>query len=179
MSAVSSVTNEELIKQISRLELYEEKGEEKENTAEDGEKEHDYDEEYCVSLDDVYPAEDDFLQVNTMNKDPREKNKMLNLNSSGGKKEPSDTPDNMDDFQFYLSSIDPSSITLTEERTGVKDTIIPETLNPLKTSPHAKKEKESATDLGNVSTIVAAKKDVDDHDELDELERYLLKLSAT
>jgi hypothetical protein len=208
------VSNEELIKQINRLEMDEEKSEEKEKDMDkekDKEKEmeniytegsderHDseYDEDYGMSIGDVYPVEDDFLQVNVMYDDQREIVKT-------GTSSVSDTvivdgeetvkSQNFDDFQFYLSNVEPT--TLVKETAGIygsqqkggsalEDSIFGE--NPLRkelkaevvTAAAGTPSSNATETAGSATAASVAKSDAEDHDELDELERYLLKLSAT
>jgi hypothetical protein len=208
------VSNEELIKQINRLEMDEEKTEEKEKDkgkdedkeiekghTEGSDEQHDseYDEDYGMSISDVYPVEDDFLQVNVMYDDQRETVKT-------GTSSVSDTvivdgeetakSENFDDFQFYLSNVEPT--TLAKETAGIyssqqkggsalEDSIFGE--NPLRKELKAEVVTAAAglasasanatSTAANATAASAAKSDAEDHDELDELERYLLKLSTT
>ena len=188
----------------------EEKTEEKHNIHTEGSDErheNEYDEDYGMAIGDVYPVEDDFLQVNVMYKDPTE---IINTGTSSV----SDTviveghetlkSENMDDFQFYLSSVQPTTILKKETAAGTQNLQIPMGGSALEDSifgenPLRKESKPevvmaaattatatlTATSVSaDTSTATAtassvAKSDAEDHDELDELERYLLKLSTT
>ena len=191
--------------------------------------EREYDEDYGMSLGDVYPVEDDFLQVNVMYDEMGETVKTGTSSVSDTvivEGEDTVKSDNFDDFQFYLSSVEPTTVVKSETAvtqnsqntkgggSALEDSIFGE--NPLRkeskvadvltpptatatatgtgtgTATAATIEIATATNAtsaaaaaaagagaGTASAASVAKSDAVDHDELDELERYLLKLSST
>ena len=235
------MSNEELIKQINRLEMDEEKEEEKERDKDTDKKsenihtegsderhEREYDEDYGMSLGDVYPVEDDFLQVNVMYDETGETVKTGTSSVSDTvivEGEDTVKSDNFDDFQFYLSSVEPTTVVKSEiavtqnsqntkgggsaledsifgenplrKESKVADVLTPPTATATATGTGTATGKATAATIeiatatnatsaaaagagaGTASAASVAKSDAVDHDELDELERYLLKLSST
>ena len=148
-----------------------------------------YDEDYGMSLGDVYPVEDDFLQVNVMssNPNPSDTSDMVspmrrNTTPMKNTKKPEKSGE-MDDFQFYINSMEeptmvnkndalPTPSAKTEFNGVVALDASAYKENPLRKHIQMSSEKTSVT-----PPVVATSK-TDDNEELDELERYLLRLST-
>ena len=171
--------------QIARLER-EETGEEKNDTEKektttedrvttedngDDNQMEDYDEDYYVSLDDIYPQESDFVTVNDMtgefnnNPDPI----IINISPIRSKitpvKEVKEVngikSDELDDFQVYLESVK-------------EDGKVPNEIKPERSSGVIVPRIPAVLSNGSIKS----KNEKDDNAELDELERYLLNLNG-
>ena len=210
-----AVSNEEIIQQIDRLELEERKeegdvktelGSERkvsEGTAYDDAEEDEgeegeftgtalaeYDEDYGMSLGDVYPVEDDFLQVNVMssNPNPSGPSNMVspmrrNTTPMKNTKKPENIGD-MDDFQFYINSMEEPTIVDKNDAQpstpGAKSEfngVVALDASAYKENP-LRKHIQMSSEKSSVTPSVAAIVKTDDNEELDELERYLLRLST-
>ena len=212
-----TVSNEDIIQQIDRLELEESKeegdggtelgserkvsegthhdeGEGEEDEGEEGEFSGtalvEYDEDYGMSLGDVYPVEDDFLEVNVMSTNPSltvSSNMVspMRRNTTPQKNtKKSENPDEMDDFQFYINSIEEPSVVNRKDAQPSTPSAKTEFNGVVALDASAYKENplrkhiQMSSEKTSVTPPVAASGNTDNNEELDELERYLLRLST-
>ena len=208
----ASCSTEDLIKQISCLEAAEEKGGgggRGEGGVYAGSDYHEeeatnYDEDYEVSFDKTYPAEQDFVEDSLMT--PKALNGLESNMMSPGKEmrikvtskkedKDKDKDKDKDDFQRYLNSMSPvatgqmkSPATAASIRAQAQSSqssaskrsaaILESSIfgeNPLHRSPKPVKAGTSTS----TSTTPIEKKADDEDQELDELEQYLLKLNTS